>query len=69
MSKPELKTVPCDRCQAVYPSHCDRCAFLIRNMHRWRQVAELEHDKHCTQRGHCGPHIETIYNELLAAES
>ena len=63
-----MNSVSCDRCEAVHPGFCDRCAYLMANMARWHRVAELEHTKHCTQRGNCGPHVEAIYNELLAAE-
>jgi len=60
--------VPCDRCEAVSPGHCPRCRYLLDNMARWHRVADLEHSKHCDRLGNCGPHVEAIYQELMAAE-
>lgn len=64
-------SVTCDRCDGVWPGHCDRCAYLLRNMRRWRNVAEVVHARTCdgkhTPRD-CSAWIETVYQELRQNE-
>lgn len=61
--------VSCDRCEAVYPRFCDRCAYLMNNMRRWRKVAEQLHGETCKHPERqkptsCSAVLETIYNSI-----
>jgi hypothetical protein len=60
-------SVPCDRCERVYPGFCERCNYLRANVTRWRNVAEHVHDQACDGKHsprNCGAYLETIYEEL-----
>ena len=64
----------CDECKAVRPGFCPRCTYLMNNMRRWRKVAELIHDEHCTHRksdsgAGCNTYLENLYNLLRAKEN
>ena len=36
------------------------------NMARWHKIAEIEHGKSCTKRGNCEPHLQAMYEEMIA---
>lgn len=60
-------SVACDRCDAVYPSFCERCRYLMSATRAWRRVAMTAHEVHCDRKHtprDCDAYLETVFDVI-----